>query len=73
MARVKRGVTAHARHTRLLQDAEGRKGTRSKLVKPARESAGKLQGSRRLDPATGRRVRYHLHERTVQRQSGVSG
>ena len=38
MARVKRGVTAHARHKRLLQDAEGRKGTRSKLVKPAREA-----------------------------------
>ena len=38
MARVKRGVTAHARHKRLLDDAEGRKGTRSRLVKPAREA-----------------------------------
>src|SRR5512142_79448 len=38
MARVKRGVTAHARHKRLLQDAEGRKGTRSRLVKPAHEA-----------------------------------
>jgi len=38
MARVKRGVTAHARHKRLLNDAEGRKGTRSRLVKPAREA-----------------------------------
>jgi len=38
MARVKRGVTAHARHKRLLQYAEGRKGTRSRLVKPAREA-----------------------------------
>ncbi len=38
MARVKRGVTAHARHKRLLEDAEGRKGTRSRLVKPAREA-----------------------------------
>ena len=38
MARVKRGVTAHKRHKRLLQDAEGRRGTRSKLVKPAREA-----------------------------------
>ena len=38
MPRVKRGVTAHARHKRLLQDAEGRKGTRSRLVKPAREA-----------------------------------
>ncbi|MEA2673633.1 MAG: large subunit ribosomal protein [Chloroflexota bacterium] len=38
MARVKRGVTAHARHKRLLDDAEGRKGTRSRLIKPAREA-----------------------------------
>ncbi|HET7676985.1 MAG TPA: 50S ribosomal protein L20 [Candidatus Limnocylindrales bacterium] len=38
MARVKRGVTAHQRHKRLLKAAEGRKGTRSKLIKPAREA-----------------------------------
>lgn len=38
MARVKRGVTAHKRHKRLLKDAEGRRGTNSKLVKRARES-----------------------------------
>jgi large subunit ribosomal protein L20 len=38
MARVKRGVTAHKRHKRLLQAAEGRRGTRSRLVKPAREA-----------------------------------
>jgi large subunit ribosomal protein L20 len=38
MARVKRGVTAHKRHKRLLQAAEGRKGTKSRLIKPAREA-----------------------------------
>ena len=38
MARVKRGVTAHARHKRLLKDAEGREGTNSRLVKRAHES-----------------------------------
>jgi large subunit ribosomal protein L20 len=38
MARVKRGVTAHRRHKRLLDAAEGRKGTKSKLIKPAREA-----------------------------------
>jgi large subunit ribosomal protein L20 len=38
MSRVKRGVTSHQRHKRLLQDAEGRHGTRSRLVKPAREA-----------------------------------
>jgi large subunit ribosomal protein L20 len=38
MSRVKRGVTSHQRHKRLLQDAAGRHGTRSRLVKPAREA-----------------------------------
>ncbi|MEK6720231.1 MAG: 50S ribosomal protein L20 [Chloroflexota bacterium] len=38
MARVKRGVAAHKRHKRLLKDSEGRKGTKSKLIKPAREA-----------------------------------
>ena len=38
MARVKGGVTAHKRHKRLFNEAEGRKGTRRKLVKAAREA-----------------------------------
>jgi len=39
MARVKRGVTAHHRHKRLLHDAEGREGTNSKLIRRAHESS----------------------------------
>ena len=39
MARVKRGVAAHKRHKRLLDAAEGRLGTKSRLVRPAREAA----------------------------------
>lgn len=38
MARVKRGVAAHKRHKRLLAQAEGRRGTKSTLVRPAREA-----------------------------------
>jgi large subunit ribosomal protein L20 len=38
MARVKRGVAAHKRHKRLLAQAKGRRGTRSKLIRPAREA-----------------------------------
>ena len=38
MSRVKRGVAAHRRHKRLLHDAEGRKGAKSRLIKPAREA-----------------------------------
>ena len=57
MARVKRGVAAHKRHKRLLKAAEGRRGTRSKLIKPAREAqlhamayayAGRKQRKRQL-------------------------
>ena len=39
MARVKRGVAARKRHKRLLESAEGRQGTKSRLVRPAREAA----------------------------------
>ena len=38
MARVKRGVTAHKRHKRLLHGAEGRTGTNRKLIKRAHEA-----------------------------------
>ena len=38
MARIKRGVAAHRRHKRLLHQAEGRRGTRSTLIRPAREA-----------------------------------
>ncbi len=39
MARVKRGVTSHHRHKRLLNEAEGRTGTNSRLIRRAHESA----------------------------------
>ncbi len=38
MARVKRGVAAHKRHKRLLRAAEGRRGTKSRLIKASREA-----------------------------------
>jgi large subunit ribosomal protein L20 len=38
MPRVKRGVAAHKRHKKVLQMAEGHRGTRSKLYRPAHES-----------------------------------
>src|SRR4029078_446735 len=39
MAGVKRGVTAHKRHKRLLNAAEGRMGTKSRLIKASREAS----------------------------------
>ncbi|GCE10334.1 50S ribosomal protein L20 [Tengunoibacter tsumagoiensis] len=38
MPRVKRGVPAHKKHKKLLQFAEGHRGTRRNLIRPARES-----------------------------------
>lgn len=39
MARVKRGVTSHKRHKKLLDLTKGHRGGRSTLVKRAKESA----------------------------------
>jgi len=38
MPRVKRGVPAHKKHKKLLQMAEGHRGTRRRLFRPAHES-----------------------------------
>lgn len=38
MPRVKRGVPAHKKHKKLLQMAEGHRGTRKRLYRPAHES-----------------------------------
>lgn len=39
MARVKRGVVSHQKHKKLLSLTKGYQGTRSRLVKVAREAA----------------------------------
>ena len=37
MARVKRGVTKHQRHKKILKLAKGFRGAKSKLIRPANE------------------------------------
>jgi large subunit ribosomal protein L20 len=39
VTRIKRGVAAHKKHKKLLNAAEGRRGAKHKLVRPAREAA----------------------------------
>src|SRR3954462_3399288 len=39
MSRVKRDAAAHKKHKRLLKAAKGRRATKRKLVRPAREAA----------------------------------
>lgn len=41
MARVKKGVTAHARHKKIIKMAKGYRGTRSRLFKKANETVMK--------------------------------
>ena len=41
MPRVKRGVTAHRRHKRVLKEAEGYWGARSRLIRTARDAVEK--------------------------------
>ncbi len=41
MARVKKGVTAHARHKKIIKLAKGYRGTRSRLFKKANETVMK--------------------------------
>jgi large subunit ribosomal protein L20 len=43
MARVKRGVAAHARHKKVLESTKGHYGARSRLIKTARQSFEKAQ------------------------------
>ena len=75
MARVKRGVAAHKRHKRLLNAAEGRRGTRSRLIKPAREAllhamayayAGRKQRKRQL------RALWIVRLNAAARQNGLT-
>ena len=41
MARVKRGTTSHARHKKVLEQVKGHRGSRSTLIKTARQSLEK--------------------------------
>ena len=41
MARVKRGVTSHARHKKVLEQVKGHRGRRSTAIKTARQSMEK--------------------------------
>lgn len=39
MSRIKRGLTAHRKHKKLLQSTKGYRGTKRRLIKVAREAA----------------------------------
>src|SRR6266403_273808 len=52
MSRVKRGVAAHRKHKKLLGEAEGRRGAKRKLVRPAREAQFRALWIARINAAS---------------------
>lgn len=55
MARVKRGVTAHAKHKKVLKKARGYYGARRKQIKTAKQAVEKAQQYAYRDRRTNKR------------------
>ena len=55
MPRVKRGVTAHARHKKVLDQAKGHSGRRSNVFRVAKQSVDKAQQYQTRDRKTKKR------------------
>ena len=75
MARVKRGVTAHKRHKRLLNAADGWMGTKSTLIKPAREASLPAMAYARRDRKQRKRQMRQLwiiRINAAARQNGIT-
>ena len=68
MARVKRGVTSHKRHKRLLKAAEGRRGTRSKLDQAGPRGAAPRDGLRLSRPQGAQAPAARAVDRPAQRR-----
>lgn len=75
MARVKRGVTSHRKHKKLLNLTKGYQGHRSKLVKQAKESslhAGQYAFAGRRQRRRDMRKLWITQMGIALRQEGVS-
>ena len=69
MARVKTGVTAHARHKKILKLAKGYRGTRSRLFKKANESVMKALYYARRDRRAKKREFRKLWIARIKQQA----
>lgn len=75
MARVKRGVTSHAKHKKLFKLAKGYVGVRSKLVKSAKSAvlhAGEYAFAGRKQKKRQFRALWILQLGNAVRQEGLS-
>ena len=73
MARVKTGVTAHARHKKILKLAKGYRGTRSRLFKKANESVMKALYYARRDRRAKKREFRKLWIARINAASRING
>ena len=73
MARVKTGVTAHARHKKILKLAKGYRGTRSRLFKKANESVMKALYYARRDRRAKKREFRKLWIARINAAARING
>lgn len=75
MARVKRGVTAHKRHKKILKLAKGYRGAKSKLFRPAKQQVMKSLSyayAHRKDKKSDFRKLWITRINAAARMSGMS-
>ena len=73
MARVKKGVTAHARHKKILKLARGYRGTRSRLFKKANETVMKALYYARRDRRAKKREFRQLWIARINAAARING
>ena len=71
MSRVKRGVAAHKKHKKVLDQAEGRRASKHKLVRPAREALRYAYRDRRARKGQFRAL-WIARINAASREAGVS-
>ena len=73
MVRVKRGVTNHRRHRKVLKQAEGFRGTRKRLYKRANEAVMRANASAYRDRRGRRRQMRRLWIQRINAASRMHG
>lgn len=73
MPRVKRGVTAHARHKKILKQAKGYYGARSRVLRVAKQAVTKAGQYAYRDRRVKKRTFRQLWITRINAQSRVEG
>src|SRR6266481_4600228 len=73
MPRVKRGVPAHKKHKKILEMAEGHRGTRKRLFRPAHESVMRSMAYMYRDRRTRKRDMRRLWITRINAAARIHG